>query len=200
MFHQNKLNPGEGGTIAGFSRNCIVPLKFVEDYVDHLAQIEMRKEKRRAESERQQTQRMEEDYNDIEWEQLYNSDQISSLQVRELHLYLVRHGIVFKGKKPEKVAYVKAHIASRILPGIEKETPLREETSTLGSESDAEERIVGSETLLTSSRELNDIIDSPVLHTVDTSTSRYGRKRTRGARRPRQLRAIAEQEEERKKE
>ena len=131
---------------------------------------------------------------------MYNSDQISSLQVRELHLYLVRHGIVFKGKKPEKVAYVKAHIASRILPGIEKETPLREETSTLGSESDAEERIVGSETLLTSSKELNDIIDSPVLHTVDTSTSRYGRKRTRGARRPRQLRAIAEQEEERKKE
>ena len=52
MFHQNKLNPGEGGTIAEFSRNCIVPLKFVKDYVDHLAQIEMRKEKRTTESER----------------------------------------------------------------------------------------------------------------------------------------------------
>ena len=64
MFHQNKLNPG-GGTIAEFSRNCIVPLKFVKDYVDHLGQIEMRKEKRRAESERQKTQRLEEDYNNI---------------------------------------------------------------------------------------------------------------------------------------
>ena len=52
MFHQNKLNPGEGGTITEFSRNCIVPLKFVKDYVDHLAQIEMRKEKRTTESER----------------------------------------------------------------------------------------------------------------------------------------------------
>ena len=65
---------------------------------------------------------------------------------------------------------------------MEKGTPLREETSTLGSESDEEERIVGSETLSTSSRELSDISDSPVLHTVDTSTSRYGRKRTRVVR------------------
>ena len=83
---------------------------------------------------------------------------------------------------------------------MENETPLREETSTLGSEIDEEERIVGSEALSTSSRELSDISDSPVLHTVDTSTSRYGRKRTRVVRRPRQLLAIAEQEEKRKKE
>ena len=40
---------------------------------------------------------------------------------------------------------------------MEKGTPLRAETSTLGSESDEEERIVGSETLPTSSRELSDI-------------------------------------------
>ena len=65
VFHQNKLNPGDDETTAEFSWNCIVPLKFVEDYVDHLAQIEMRKEKRRAESERQKTQRLEQDNNDI---------------------------------------------------------------------------------------------------------------------------------------
>ena len=41
MFHQNKLNPGDDETIAEFSRNCIVPQKFVKDYVDHLAQTEM---------------------------------------------------------------------------------------------------------------------------------------------------------------
>ena len=66
VFHQNKLNPGDDETTAEFSWNCIVPLKFVDDYVDHLAQIEMRKEKRRAESERQKTQRPEQDYNDVE--------------------------------------------------------------------------------------------------------------------------------------
>ena len=66
VFHQNKLNPGDDETKAEFSRNCIVPLKFVKDYVYHLAQIEMRKEKRRAESERQKTQRLEKDYNNTE--------------------------------------------------------------------------------------------------------------------------------------
>ena len=66
-LHQNKLNPADDETIAEFSRNCIVPLKFVKkDCVDHLGQIEMRKEKRRAESERQKTQGLEQDYNDIE--------------------------------------------------------------------------------------------------------------------------------------
>ena len=59
MVHQNKLNPGDDETTAEFSWNCIVPLKFLKkNYVDHLAQIEIRKEKRRAESERQQTQRL----------------------------------------------------------------------------------------------------------------------------------------------
>ena len=64
---------------------------------------------------------------------------------------------------------------------------------TSGSESDEEERIVGSEALSTSSRELSDISDSPVLHTVDTSMSRYGRKITQVVWRLRQLRAMVEQ-------
>ena len=68
-FHWNKLNSGNGETIAEFSLGYIVPQKFVKDYVDHLAQIEMCKEKQSAESERQQMQQLEQDYNDIEWEQ-----------------------------------------------------------------------------------------------------------------------------------
>lgn len=83
---------------------------------------------------------------------------------------------MFKGKKPEKVAFIKAHIGSRMLSGMEQENPLHEKTSTSGSESDVVERIVGSET---SSTELSDERDSAVLHTVVALTSRYGRKRTR---------------------
>ena len=81
---------------------------------------------------------------------------ISSLKVHELNLYLVRHGIVFKGKKSEKMACIKAHIAKRILSGMEKGTPLCEETLNLGSESDVEERIVGSEISSTLSSELSE--------------------------------------------
>lgn len=91
---------------------------------------------------------------------------ISPLKVHELNLYLARHGIVFKGKKPEIVAYIKAHIARRILSGIEKGTPLCEETLTSGLESDVQESIVGSETSSTLSSILCDTSDSPALLTV----------------------------------
>ena len=124
---------------------------------------------------------------------------MSSLKVHELNLYLVRRGIAFELKKPEKVAYVKYISLAGSCQALWRKR-LCEKSLTSGSESDEEERIVGSEALSTSSRELSDISDSPVLHTVDTSTSRYGRKRTRVVRRPRQLRAMAEQEEKRKKE
>ena len=67
-FHWNKLNSGNGETIAEFSRNYIAPQKFVEDYVDHLAQIEMCEEKQSAETERQQMKQLERDYNDVKWE------------------------------------------------------------------------------------------------------------------------------------
>ena len=94
-FHWTKLNSGNGETIAEFSPNYIVLQKFVKDYVDHLAQIEMCKEKQSAESERQQIQQLEQDYNDIEWEQYCIFDQILSLKFHELNLYLVRQRIVF---------------------------------------------------------------------------------------------------------
>ena len=60
-FHWNKLNLGNGETVAEFSLNYVVPQTFVKDYVDHLAQIEMCKEKQSAESEKQQMRQLEQD-------------------------------------------------------------------------------------------------------------------------------------------
>ena len=84
MFHQNKLNPGDCETLAELSRNYIVPQKFVKDYVDHLAQIEMRKRREELKVEgSKRSEWLEQDYNGIESEELHNSDQISSLKVHE---------------------------------------------------------------------------------------------------------------------
>ena len=55
---------------------------------------------------------MNQEYNDIDWVGLYNSDKLSSLRVDELSLYFSHHKITFKGKKAEKVAMIKAHIGS----------------------------------------------------------------------------------------
>ena len=80
----------------------MVPKKLVAECVEHLAQIKMRKEKRKEETEGEQMKRLNREYNDVDWVGLYNSDKLSSLWVDELSLYFPHHKITFKGKKAEK--------------------------------------------------------------------------------------------------
>ena len=78
------------------------------EYVEHLAQIKMRKEKKKKKTEREM-ERLNREYNEIDWVGLYNSDKLSSLKVNELSLYFSHHKITFKGKKAEEVAMIKTH-------------------------------------------------------------------------------------------
>ena len=88
--------------IRKFSDKYIVPEKLGAEYVENLAQIKMRKEKRKEETEGEQIKRLNREYNDVDWVGLYNSDKLSSLWVDELSLYFSHHKITFKGKKAEK--------------------------------------------------------------------------------------------------
>ena len=55
-------------------------------------------------------ERLNREYNGIDWVGLYNSDKLSSLRVDELSLYFSHHKVTFKGMKAEMVAMIKAHI------------------------------------------------------------------------------------------
>ena len=150
MFQEGTLKAGDKNAIKDFSEKYIVSEKLVADYIDHLTDIELRKDKRRTEN----------------------------------------HNILFKGKKDEKVRVVKTHIGSKILTSIvqEKQTniPLASDSnpeSDSDSDSDRVEGIVGSSS---NSSELNDSGDQAAdrqqleQETIpESSTSRYGRKRTR---------------------
>ena len=57
-------------------------------------------------------ERLNREYNDIDWVGLYNSDKLWSLRVNKLSLYLSHHKITCKGKKAENVAIIKAQIGS----------------------------------------------------------------------------------------
>ena len=87
------------------------------------SQIKMRKEKKKEETERERMERLNREYNDIDWAGLYNSDKLSSLRVDELSLYFSHHKITFKGKKAEKVAMIKAHIGSLLYDSMECQQP-----------------------------------------------------------------------------
>ena len=68
-------------------------------------------------------ERLNRQYNDIDWAGLYNSDKLSSLRVDELSLYFSHHKITFKGKKAEKVAMITAHIGSLLDNSMERQQP-----------------------------------------------------------------------------
>ena len=159
---------------------------------NHLAQIKIRKEKKKEETERERMERLNRDYNDIDWVGLYNSDKLSSLRVDELSLYFSHHKITFKGKKTEKIAMIKAHIGSLLYNSMgcqqPRQSPLRnvhqQATSSLSevetdSQSDIVDRVVGSSPSSSSdeSSPETDFLPKPGAETLPTS--KYGRKRAR---------------------
>ena len=54
MFQEGKLKAGNKRAIKEFSEKHIVSEKLVADYIEHLTDIEIRKDKRRTENDRNQ--------------------------------------------------------------------------------------------------------------------------------------------------
>ena len=104
MFdEESELVSGDSEAIRKFSDKYIVSEKLVTGYAEHLAQIKMRTEKKKEETERERMERLNQEHNDIDWVGLYNSDKLSSLRVDGLSSHFSHHKFTFKGKKAEKV-------------------------------------------------------------------------------------------------
>ena len=127
------------------------------EYVEHLAQIKMRKKEKKEDTERERMEQLNQEYNDNDRVGPYNSDKLSSLRVNELSWYFSHHKNTFKGKKAEKVAMIKAHIGSLLYNSMERQQPRQpplrnvqqQVTSSLSevetdSQSDVVDRVGGS--------------------------------------------------------
>ena len=123
LFEESELVSGDSEAFRKFSDKYIFPEKLVAEYVEHLAQIKMGKEKKKEKTERERMEPLIREYSDIDWVGLYNSDKLSSLRVDELLLYFSHHKIILKGKKAEKVATIKAHIGSLLYDSMECQQP-----------------------------------------------------------------------------
>ena len=192
MFEESELVREDSEAIRKFSDKCIVPEKLVAEYVEHLVHLKMRKEKKKEETERERMERLNQEYNDNDWVELYNSDKLSSFRVDELSLYFSHQKITFKGKKSEKVAMIKSHIGSLLYDSMECQQPRQpllrnmqqQVTSSLSevetdSQSDVVDRVVGSSpsSLSDESWPETDFIPEPRAKTLPPS--KYGRKRAR---------------------
>ena len=120
LFEESELVSGDSEAFRKFSDKYIFPEKLVAEYVEHLAQIKMGKEKKKKKTERERMEPLIREYSDIDWVGLYNSDKLSSLRVDELLLYFSHHKIILKGKK---AATIKAHIGSLLYDSMECQQP-----------------------------------------------------------------------------
>ena len=69
------------------------------DFIEHLTDIEMRKGKRWTDNDRKPVERKQQEYYDTDWEDFYQRNQLSSLTVGELVLYIYHHNIAFTERK-----------------------------------------------------------------------------------------------------
>ena len=68
MFQENKLKAGDEKAIIEFSEKYVVTEKLVADYIEHLTDIEMIKERRQTDNDRKRAEKKQQEYNDIDWE------------------------------------------------------------------------------------------------------------------------------------
>lgn len=80
---------------------------------EHLTQIDVRKEKRKRKLN-WASKRFSKQYNDIDWNPLYDGDKFPTLNVDELGLFLSHHNIFFKRKKRLYFVIILRHIGNTV--------------------------------------------------------------------------------------
>lgn len=198
LFEESELVSGDSEAIRKFSDKYIVPEKLVAEYVaapcpDKNAQGEEERGDWKG-ANGTASERLNRQYNDIDWAGLYNSDKLSSLRVDELSLYFSHHKITFKGQKAAKVAMIKAHIGSLLYNSVERQQPQQlplrnvrqpavassfSEVET-DSQSDVVGRVVGSSlgSLSEESSPEADFIPDPPAETPKMGESGHGSRET----------------------
>ena len=66
MFQEDKLRAGDKKAIKEFSEKYIVSEKLVADYIEHLTDFEMRKDKRQTDNDRKRAERKQQECNDVD--------------------------------------------------------------------------------------------------------------------------------------
>ena len=112
-------------TMKSFCSKYNVEEKHVIAYVNHLKDIEIRKDMRTRAAEERRRQEAERTYKDFQWDNLIEGGKVKKLRVRELDLYLNKHGLTTVGRKLDKVKAIRCHYYRQ-----NKETVITEELSS----------------------------------------------------------------------
>ena len=114
----------EPSAIEQFSKEYIVVVQLVKNYVCHLQNLQLKKKKREESRKKLQKEEKSKTYDDYNWLVMYREGQLKKFKVSTLDLYLDKHGINCSRStlKKDKVDIVTADIARSLLNEVlEKE-------------------------------------------------------------------------------
>ena len=94
-------------TIKSFCTKYNVNEKHFITYVNHLKDIDIRKDIRKGAAEERRRQEAERTYKDFRWDTLIEAGKVEKLRVRELNLYLNKHGLTTVRRKLDKVKAIR---------------------------------------------------------------------------------------------
>ena len=85
--------PPDSDKIEVFSKKYIVSPDLVKQYLEHLTNIEVRKNMRQVEKRQAKKGEETKGYGDYNWKELYKSVNLKKLKVAELNKYIFRHNL-----------------------------------------------------------------------------------------------------------
>ena len=175
MIQNQQLSLDDHSSIESFSEQYIVKEAYVEEYVTHLQQLVWIKEMKSNDRKLQVAAKRSKTVEDYDWERMLTDGTIGKLTVPELNKYLEHHNLPLKGRKPDKIRTIAAHISSDFLhghatvhvhPDSDEEGGNEEIIAEIQSESETDSDDIQTE---------QNTIDSPIENTVQPVTSRSGR-------------------------
>ena len=118
-FFNKEIKLRDSEEIEAFSKQYTVGVDLIEEYLQHLTNIELRKLKRKQEKEKMKVDEASKSYSDYDWEKLYKTGRLKTLKVCELDKNVQHYKLTTrKLTKAEKLQLLSAHISQRICQKI----------------------------------------------------------------------------------
>ena len=119
LFFEGDIKCGDNDKIEAFAKKYIVNPDLVKEYLEHLTNIEVRKNVRQEEKRKAKKDEETKGYGDYNWEELYKSGNLKKLKVPELNKYIFHHNLSRrKMSKSEKLNLLSAHISKGLCDRI----------------------------------------------------------------------------------
>ena len=99
--------------ITKFSETFYVKREYVVGCVDHLTNLQLRKQIRARTREVEQNRRKEKKYEEYDWLDLVLQGQLNKLKVQELNKYITENKLNTKGNKQDKINAITANILGK---------------------------------------------------------------------------------------